>query len=548
MRDNYKEPKLTYALDSSGKMVHIGCVERGLLCNCRCPKCNEFLVAKLGHEGGRQAHFAHVKGSDCHGSYMSALHKLAEQIIEEERAVMAPAYKEINKQKLEFETVEIEQRVERKDLQPDIVGVTSDGLRWFIEIRNTHEVGEAKRFKLIESNITCLEIDVREQTLENLKSFLLDSSENREWINNPNYDSQIAEAKRVKVSQVEKLLFDNQEFVIPEYGKYEIQKVHFDKLFVVNKSDDGLFVRVKAYSTEGIPYILNIGSQELLNNMPPSFQKETDCNELAINADSVYSDSTIHSCFLDTKWLYHSQSEKEHEAKIREYRSNSQYEVRPRTDCYSKCKYRPFFGKCIYSKEIISNQGVDYVVCQKERRRMEEFGDSSRNQINNSRSSSYTWPQSLDRTYQKNKPKERNYTKISQIKPIQEASIAQSRSESLHDDLPFDRFWTIEEFLTQLNSTGSYETEKGLLAVVEKYHITGGGILLLYRDHAKVRTYCPFHLAIINVSKGNLIRNKVADFSNRKAALDSYYTRLDAMRSNVYLKRSEDNSDNGLPF
>jgi hypothetical protein len=76
---------------------------------------------------------------------MSALHKLAEQIIEEEKTVMVPAYKEIDKQKLEFEKVEVEQRVERKDLQPDVVGVTSDGLRWFIEIRNTHEVDEAKR-------------------------------------------------------------------------------------------------------------------------------------------------------------------------------------------------------------------------------------------------------------------------------------------------------------------------------------------------------------------------------------------------------------------
>ena len=83
MKGNQKEPKLTYALDAFGKMVYIGSVERGLSCNCRCPKCNESLVAKLGHEGGRQAHFAHRKGSDCHGSYMTALHKLAEQIIEE---------------------------------------------------------------------------------------------------------------------------------------------------------------------------------------------------------------------------------------------------------------------------------------------------------------------------------------------------------------------------------------------------------------------------------------------------------------------------------
>lgn len=456
MGGDNKEPKLTYALDSSGKMVHISSVERGLSCNCRCPKCNEFLVAKLGHEGGRQAHFAHQKDSECHGAYMSALHKLAEQIIEEEMAVMVPAYKEIHKQKLKFEKVEVEQRVERKDLQPDIVGVTSDGLRWFIEIRNTHEVDETKRAKLIESDITCLEIDVREQTLENLKSFLLESAESREWINNPNYEAQIAEAKRVKVSQVEKLLFDTKAFVIPAYGKYKSQKIHFDKLSVVQNSDDGLFVRVKAYSTEGIPYVFNIGGRESLVNMTPLLKNQPECNELAINANSVYSDSTIHSCFLETKWLYHCQSEKEHEAKIIEYRSNPQYEVRPKTVC----------------------------------------------------------------------------------SPI----------EPLHDGLPFDRFWTTDEFYSQLQSTGSYNIENGLLAEVVKCGRTDGGILLLYRDSAEVRTYWPFHLVIIHVSNGNLLRKKVADFTNRKAALDSYYLRLRDLRANVFMKRPEGISDNELPF
>ena len=67
---NQEEYPLTYALDSSGKMVHISSVKRGLSCNCQCTKCNEFLVAKLGN-GGRQAHFAHQKDSDCHGYYMS---------------------------------------------------------------------------------------------------------------------------------------------------------------------------------------------------------------------------------------------------------------------------------------------------------------------------------------------------------------------------------------------------------------------------------------------------------------------------------------------
>lgn len=182
-----KELPLTYALDASGKMVCINDVKRGLECNCRCPKCNALLEAKLGY-GGRIAHFAHSKESVCHGAYMSALHKLAEQIIEEEKAVMAPAYMSFDKRKLIFSKVEVEKRNDRKDLQPDIVGVTNDNLRWAIEIRNTNEIKDNKKVKLKESDITCLEIDVREQVLEELKSFLLDSTKNREWIYNSNYD------------------------------------------------------------------------------------------------------------------------------------------------------------------------------------------------------------------------------------------------------------------------------------------------------------------------------------------------------------------------
>jgi hypothetical protein len=291
MRDNYKEPKLTYALDSSDKMVHIGSVERGLSCNCRCPKCNELLVAKLGHEGGRKAHFAHRKGSDCHGSYMSALHKLAEQIIEEEMAVMVPAYKEIDKQKLEFEKVEVEQRVERKDLQPDIVGVTSDGLRWFVEIRNTHEVDEAKSAKLIESNITCLEIDVREQTLENLKSFLLESTESREWINNPIYDKKIEDSYRKKVSAIVKQFEENPKIRVPQSDDISLQNL------CVSVSEDGLYAGIKAVSSSGIPYLFHIGNHEVLEHIEPTRES----NELLVDVDR---NQFVNELYLERLYLY----------------------------------------------------------------------------------------------------------------------------------------------------------------------------------------------------------------------------------------------------
>lgn len=270
MKGKLKDPQLTYALDAMGKMIYIGDVERGLSCNCHCPKCNEPLIAKLGHEGGRQSHFAHKNDSDCRGSYMTALHKLAEQIIEEEKAVMVPAYKEIERQRLSFVQVEVEQRVERKDLQPDIVGITADGLRWFIEIRNTHEVDETKKDKLLESGITCLEIDVREQKLEDLKSFILESAENREWINNSNYDAQI--------TSLAEILPFNRFWTVDEYyenlmssNTYETKKGHLAEIVECDKVCNVILLLYKApiEEREITPYhiaVISVDNGNLLRN------------------------------------------------------------------------------------------------------------------------------------------------------------------------------------------------------------------------------------------------------------------------------------------
>lgn len=541
--DNSKEPPLTYALDISGKMVHILSVKRGLSCNCRCPKCNELLIARPGY-GGRLPHFAHQGGFNCKGSYMSALHKLAEQIIEEEKAVMVPAYKDILKHKLLFEQVEVEKRVDRKDLQPDIVGITSDGLSWSIEIRNTHEVKEDKRNKLKESKITCLEIDVREQTLENLKLFLLESVEKREWINNPNYEFQIENEKRKKVALIEKLLFEKQEFVIPDYGKYEMKKVHFEHISVLYKSENGLFVKIKANSTEGIPYIFNIGSQNILDSKEYTLKVEPDCNELAINADSVYSDTVIRSCFLDTKWLYHYLTEKEHEAKIREYKSNPQYEVKTLADCNSRCLYQPFYGQCIYSKEQISYHGIDYMICDRNKMQKDQSITSHNNQ-GNRRLSRNIEKLSADNTYQEDIVVNTNCAKPSRINsPALQCSL----DNPLPESLPFNRFWTIEEYYEQLLSSSSYKTDKGLFADIIEIEKTTNELLLLYKDPNEIRTYCPYHIVIISAQRGDITRNLVADFTNKSSATKSFYERLKAMTSSTDSRRTTviDNSD--LPF
>lgn len=186
---------LPYAIDEFGNLVSISDIppeKRGLACGCHCVKCNEPLIAKLGY-GGKIEHFSHQKDSDCHGAEMTLLHRLSEDILKREKNVMTPSYKTIPAQKLIFTHVEVEQRNDRSDLQPDIVGVTEDGVRWHIEIRNTSKVNDIKKAKIRESRINCLEIDVSGQSLDKelLKIFLLDSAESRQWINNPFYDKKI---------------------------------------------------------------------------------------------------------------------------------------------------------------------------------------------------------------------------------------------------------------------------------------------------------------------------------------------------------------------
>ena len=277
------DPQLTYALNAENELVSIANISvRGMECNCRCPKCNERLVAKLGH-GGHQPHFAHRKDSDCHGSYMTALHMLAEKILIEKRTVMAPQYKIIPSKRLSFCSMESETRSERKDMQPDVVGITEDGSRFHIEIKNTHEVDDNKRNKIIKSNITCLEIDVSKQKLDELEDFLLNSDDEREWINNPIYDNQITIIKR------ERLLEEID--CLDKYPFNEILKIeHFDKEFV---SPDGLFQRLKGTSSNNTSYYFNVGFEDSLHQYLKQVEEQHDCCEINVFVSITGGYSTV---------------------------------------------------------------------------------------------------------------------------------------------------------------------------------------------------------------------------------------------------------------
>lgn len=474
MENNKKEPLLTLALDELGELKSINSIDensKGYKCKYRCPKCNELLNARLGkgkEKGGRQPHFAHRPGINCHGAYMTALHMLAEQIITEEKAVMAPEYKEINPQCLLFKEVEGGVRNDRKDLQPDRVGITEDNKRWCIEIRNTHEVDEVKAAKYKESNLTCLEIDVRKQSLdkEALKKFLLESPEDREWINNPNYDEQIADAERKKVAEIVKQFEEKHELEIPP-NNINLKEVS------TSISEDGFYAKVQAVSEDGIPYIFHIGNQNELLKVKP----QRVCHELKV--DTALYHSNKESLVLCMGWLYCHVPKKKQEERYEDYINNPQYEIRPSEDCRCVCSYRTIFGDCVYKKKTFEKNGAEYVVCEKEKRLKDEEKQNR----------------------------------------IRKAKAAYNRLQTNQSPA------FLKEYYHMIMKTKIYGIENNEYNTVILCELVGNHIIVLYKKATPVYQYS------IDFVDDQLNTKKVADFVNLDAAKNGFYERLGYMRN-----------------
>ncbi len=187
------DPPLTHAKNSKGEWKYVRDVPNGIDCGCICPVCNEPLIAKHCLNEGKMPHFAHVSGVECHGAQMSALHQRAQEIILEKKAVMAPEDRAMKATMMFFVDVCKEDSKTWEGIRPDIVGETADGKKWAIEIFYTNEVNDEKRDKILKNGVACFEINIKNQSFEQLEDFLLNSCDDRYWINNPYYDLLIRE-------------------------------------------------------------------------------------------------------------------------------------------------------------------------------------------------------------------------------------------------------------------------------------------------------------------------------------------------------------------
>ena len=175
---------------ASGRIVHVDDVPQGLACKCVCPNCKESLMARKGAVRAHGfAHHSRERRANLEICYEVIMYKLAEQIIKDKKRINAPSYYGIfKKQTIYFKEVAIDCRYERQDKQPDVIATTEDGRTFIIEFTFSMK---AKHIKVIDyKNINILEINLWSQineSLDKLESFLLDSEDNRRWINHPEF-------------------------------------------------------------------------------------------------------------------------------------------------------------------------------------------------------------------------------------------------------------------------------------------------------------------------------------------------------------------------
>jgi hypothetical protein len=196
---------LVYAVNESGKVVHVSKVVSGLACGCRCPACGMPVVAKKGPEVTH--HFAHEAASSCHHAAETGLHRLAKEIIEQELKLWLPdvtaRYHKETRQlypagDVSFTRAQSEVR-DLHEIVPDLFIERGDR-KLLVEIWVTHPCDEAKRNELMQKGIATVEIDLskfpRDASREEVAKAVLKEAR-RHWVYHPKIEAEIAAMRAV---------------------------------------------------------------------------------------------------------------------------------------------------------------------------------------------------------------------------------------------------------------------------------------------------------------------------------------------------------------
>ena len=211
--------EIMYGIRENGNIVSIDDIaigETGLLCKCKCPLCHRDLLA-CSLDGKVMRYFRHHVAdhefSGCSATHAneSALHKMAKEIIlEEKRIALPPMDAPISRFKLPFEqavTIRLPQSVSLQtelmlehikavELEKKYQGFRSDlcisanNQTYLVEIAVTHRVNLIKQRKVESCGIPMLEIDLRGYLTtginrETLREIIVNELGSKKWISYP---------------------------------------------------------------------------------------------------------------------------------------------------------------------------------------------------------------------------------------------------------------------------------------------------------------------------------------------------------------------------
>ena len=199
----WKNVKLPFGV-IAGKLIHVDNVPNGRACGCRCPKCDRSLEAR--NAGTIRAHyFAHYDAEECVEGTETAIHKMAKQIIADEKTVLTPVYVRIPRindlegNYFEGKKIFIDKKTvvaDSSNMEDRLDGYTPDvtlfigGRRLLVEIKVTHEVDTWKQEKVESNGDAMIEIDLSDAEpevlldIDTFKRYVIEEAP-RIWIHNP---------------------------------------------------------------------------------------------------------------------------------------------------------------------------------------------------------------------------------------------------------------------------------------------------------------------------------------------------------------------------
>jgi len=195
--------KIPFGLKDN-RLVGLDEVESGLACGCLCPACESPLVARKGSRNTH--HFSHYQRTSCPSSFETSVHRMAKQIIAEEKYLWIPRL-ELKKFKMDQYGQGVEERLlitEAKiqkfsniQLEKVLDGVRPDLIAEFrnrailIEIFVTNRVDQKKTNLIRRLRKSAIEIDLSDVSYsvskDELRDLVIHGLRNKRWISLESY-------------------------------------------------------------------------------------------------------------------------------------------------------------------------------------------------------------------------------------------------------------------------------------------------------------------------------------------------------------------------